>query len=323
MANDPNRSFSPAGLLTGYEALIESLYNRAQASRWKLPLPLFAEALARSVQKHFAGAAPSASQLEEYLSALHLEDLALACACGEGDEAAWDQFIATYRGYLRAAAGAILGRSAESAEACEMADALYADLYGWNRAKPERQSLFCYFHGRSKLSTWLRAVLAQRRVDAFRAERHLEPLEDAAERQTPPLARYLPAGEPLDPDRPRYIALFRRALDAALARLDSRDAQRLALYYAEDLTLAEIGQRLGEHESSVSRNLERIRGELRRQVETLLRAEMPRVDGHSAEPGLSDAQVALCFAYAVEDVPLDFGKGIGPLRRPAAGRQRS
>ena len=66
-------------------------------------------------------------------------------------------------------------------------------------------------------------------------------------------------------------------------------------------TLAEIGRLLGEHESSVSRNLERVRRELRVAVEATLRAGFPVVNGLSAEPGLSDAQIAVCLEDAAED----------------------
>src|SRR2546422_6867931 len=97
---------SLTGLLAGREALIESLHAVAQASRWHLPLPPFAEALARSARKRFCGGAPTAKQIEDYLASLHLEDLALACACAEGIETAWEYFVKTYRGYLRASAGA-------------------------------------------------------------------------------------------------------------------------------------------------------------------------------------------------------------------------
>jgi len=70
---------------------------------------------------------------------------------------------------------------------------------------------------------------------------------------------------------------------------------RLALYYVQDLTLAQIGRLLGEHEATASRHLDSTRRELRRRVEEILRAEN----------GLSDAQVRLCFTYAVEEWPFD------------------
>ena len=41
----------------------------------------------------------------------------------------------------------------------ELADSLYADLFGLDTRDGERRSLFRYYHGRAKLTTWLRSVL--------------------------------------------------------------------------------------------------------------------------------------------------------------------
>jgi hypothetical protein len=79
----------------------------------------------------------------------------------------------------------------------------------------------------------------------------------------------------------------------------------LRLYYADQLTLAEIGSQLGEHESSVSRHLERVRRALRSSVEGLLRTGRLATNGSQAEPGLSEEQISLCFQYASEDAPVD------------------
>src|SRR5216683_1427752 len=83
-------------------------------------------------------------------------------------------------------------------------------------------------------------------------------------RRKPPFGQqFLPA----DPHRERYVASFTRALQEALAILEPAEKERVRLYYAEEKTLAEIGRVLGEHESSVSRHLERVRRDLRRDVE--------------------------------------------------------
>src|SRR6266700_2666436 len=150
--------------------VIEELYSRANCRRWGLDQDCFAEALHRSVQKRFADLDASAYDIETYLKSLHLEDLALACACAEGREAPWEFFVEHYRQELRAAAGAILRTSGGGDEtgAKDLADSLYAELYGVSATGGRRKSLFEYFHGRSKLSTWLRAVLAQRHVDLLR-----------------------------------------------------------------------------------------------------------------------------------------------------------
>jgi len=318
-------SVDPTRLLAERATLVDSLYAQSSAARWGLARERFAAALAHSVQKHFAGGTISPAKLEEYLAALHLEDLALAAACVAGCEAAWEHFVAVYRGYLRAAAAAVLRCSAGSPEACELADSLFAELYGLADGKAGERSLFRYFHGRSSLKTWLRAVLVQRHIDAVRVGRRFVPLDDGeagSERfgSRQGLALELPA----DPHRERYMKMFRRALDAALARLDPQDSERLRLYYAEEQTLAEIGRRLSEHESSVSRNLERIRRDLRRIVEEMLREGRAPADGFAGDPGLSDAEIALCFEYAAKDAPIDLDTLLpGPSTQgPAAGRQR-
>ena len=157
--------------LAQYSHLVPELHERALCGRWGAPPDAFAESLRRSAQKRFGAARPDAAEVEAYLKSLHLEDLALACACSEGIEKAWDFFIANFRQDLRHAASAMLRGSgrADDARAEELADSLYADLYGVRSgADGRRKSLFEYFHGRSKLSTWLRAVLAQKQVDIFR-----------------------------------------------------------------------------------------------------------------------------------------------------------
>ena len=144
--------------------------------------------------------------------------------------------------------------------------------------------MFRYFHGRSTLATWLRSVLAQRHVDAVRARRRTEPLEAADDRQAVRAAQ-------TDTERQRYLDLMERALTAAVEALGARDRLRLASYYTQGLTLAQVGRLLGEHEATVSRQLARTRREIRRSVEAELRTSY----------GLIEPQVEQCFACALDD----------------------
>jgi RNA polymerase sigma factor (sigma-70 family) len=215
----------------------------------------------------------------------HSADLELARLCAEGDEHAWERFVREYRPILYRAADAL----DRTQGAREIADSLYADLYGIRTQAGERQSLFRYYQGRSSLATWLRAVLAQRFVDRVRGQRRIEPLPDD---DTPAPA---PAQEP-DPDRARYVALVRQALGRAVAALTARDRLRLGCYYVQELTLAETGRLMNESEASSSRQLARSRLAIRRDVEHQLRDEA----------GLSDDQIAACFASVSDDPgPLD------------------
>jgi RNA polymerase sigma-70 factor, ECF subfamily len=215
-------------------------------------------------------------------------DLELARACLRGDEAAWRELVETYRPILYAAARRIAG---DEGSARELADSLWADLYGIREAGGERRSLLAYFHGRSSLATWLRALVARRHVDRWRESKRTESLDVREERSPVPA----PGGDPAagDPDRRRLLELFRRALAAVLAALDPRDRLRLAAYHLDGRTLAEIGRALGEHESTVSRKLERTRTRIRRDVERELR----RVHG------LRDEEIAACYEHATADSP--------------------
>ncbi len=324
----PNRGgdgppMDPGRPLDCQTSLFESFYAQSQAGRWGLARECLAAALERSSKKALTAGTVTPQNLEQYLRALHLEDLALATACAEGIEAAWDHFFTTYRAYLRAAAAAILRCPAGAAEACDLADSLFSDLYGLSKGESVERSLFRYFHGRSSLKTWLRAVLAQRRIDSIRAGRRFEEL---GEDKSGDEFSGAPLGPPIqfvDPHRERYVAFFTRALQTALDHLEPQEKDRLRLYYAEEKTLAEIGRLLGEHESSVSRHLDRVRNDLRHSVENILRQGFGGANGSTVQPGLSDAEIALCFEYSAENTPIDLDKLLppSPSRGPAAGKR--
>ena len=214
---------------------------------------------------------------------MNAADLELARMCADGDERAWERFVREYRPILYRAADAL--DSTQGAR--EIADSLYAELYGIKTAAGERQSLFRYYQGRSSLATWLRAVLAQRYVDRVRVQRRLESLPDEE--------NAVQAAEP-NPERTRYVALVREALSRAVAALVPRDRLRLGCYYVQELTLAETGRVMNESEASSSRGLARSRKAIRHEIERQLRDEA----------GLSDDEIAECFASVADDPgPLD------------------
>jgi RNA polymerase sigma factor (sigma-70 family) len=311
--------------LDSQTALLECFYAQSQAGRWGVPRERFAAALERSAKKALTPGSVTQQKLEEYLSALHLEDLALATACAGGSEAAWEHFFTKYRTYLRAAAGAILRCHAGSADACDLADSLFSELYGLRGGRGAERSLFRYFHGRSSLKTWLRALLAQRHIDSIRASRRFDELGEDETGEGRPKSLPGPQMQPGDPHRERYIASFTRALQTTLDRLEPQEKERLRLYYAEEKTLAEIGRLLGEHESSVSRHLERVRRDLRQAVEDILRRGIAAANGSAVQHGLSDAEIALCFEYSAADSPIDLEKLLPRSKSPgpAAGKRTS
>lgn len=264
---------APAIVRAG-DPLVARLYERAGASRWGVSAETFAGALDRSARQALGGNAPDATAVARYLESLHLEDLALACACRDGRPEAWDYFMAHVRPELYRAARAIAGDAGR-----ELADDLAADLYGTEAAGGERRSLLDYFHGRSRLTTWLRAVLARRQIDRMRAERRLAPLDEGSEHGSGDAPGALfregdhdgSTSTELDADRTRLVAIFEDALARAVASLPPADRLALAAYYVHGVTLAELARLRGEHESSVSRRLARLRRDLRRRVEDELR----------------------------------------------------
>jgi RNA polymerase sigma factor (sigma-70 family) len=272
------------------ERLVRRFYDAAGAERWALPIAAFGESLSASVARGFGDRTPEARDVEQYIARLHLEDLALASACVAGIDAAWEQLMREQRPGLYRAADAL----DPTGRARELADALWADLF---------RNVLRYYHGRSSLSTWLRTVLAQRHVDAVRASKRLEPLPDEA--ALPPMLE-----APSDPERRSWHDLVQRALEAAVSQLEPRDRLRLACYHAQQLTLAEIGRLLSEHEATVSRRLAKSRNVLRRSVEHWL------VD----EAGLQPAEVQRCIEAVLDDPgPLD----IGPILAASTERKMS
>lgn len=257
---------------------VDPWFEKAGAARWALTREEFGDALLASVRKSFPDGDPDRPEIHRYLSALHVADLALATACALGRERAWEHFILTHRPVLYRAADALN----PSGGAREIADSLYADLYGLDDHTGARRTLFRYFHGRSSLATWLRAVLVQRYVDSLRVQRRAEPLEEDERAITKSVA---------DPDRDHLVPLVERAVRAAIDALPAKDRLRLRSYYVSQLTLAEIGRITAEHEATVSRQLARTRRALRDEVQRHLR--------EAAQ--LSEAQVHRALELAIED----------------------
>jgi RNA polymerase sigma-70 factor len=275
-----------ADFLISHAEAILRLHRRGNADGFGLTPADLGLALYRSVHAWNAGAGPAA--IDEYLDALRADDFALALACANGDERAWESFIEKYRPILYGAAHAM---TRDEADARELADSLWADLYGTDTREGERRSLLGYYGGRSALGTWLHAVLARRFVDLTRAAARTVSLEGQPHESTT-------EGDPSDPDRFRYVSALSAALSEALGALESRDRLRLGYYYLENLTLREIARLLDEHPSSVSRRLQQTRGELKRRVERSLRREQH----------LSEEQIRLCYDYASEQWPFDLGR---------------
>jgi RNA polymerase sigma-70 factor, ECF subfamily len=226
----------------------------------------------------------SAEQKTAFCAALRLEELALARACAAGNERAWQDFINRYRQKLHSMA---LHITRDGAHAAELADSLFADLYGVNARDGVRRSKLVFYTGRGSLEGWLRTVMAQEFINRYRKQKRTVSLEEQTEEGVQ-FAAAVP--EPACASD----KLLEAATDEALAELSSEDRFTLASYYLDGRTLAEIARTLGLHESSVSRRLERLATGLRKRILAGLRMQ-----------GMSHAQATETLATDVRDIELN------------------
>ena len=269
---------------------LEALHRSADAARWSVSLADFAQAAFKGVA---SAAQTGPREVRRLLDALRAPDLALALGCAQGNERAWETFCSEYRSVLYDAAYSL---THEESQARELADSLLAELYGLDPSGAGRNSRFAYFHGRSSLKTWLRAVLYQRFVDEYRRRARLEPLlEGPAEPTTT-------ASSVSEEDDRRYANWLGEAVDAALSELRAPEKLLLSYYYVQELTLKQIGQLTGEHEATISRHLEILRKKLRKRIEAFLRSAKK----------LSAFEIDRCLDSASRGVSVNLEKVLKP-----------
>jgi len=225
----------------------------------------------------------SDSQVREFFTSLHGEELMLARACAAGNEHAWEVFLTRYREKLFVSA---LRIAREDSAARELADSLYADLYATRLRDGERTSKLNSYTGRGSLEGWLRAVLAQEYVNRFRKTRRLVSLEEEVEGGSQFAATQQQEEVAAD-------SRLESATDEVLAALPEEDRFILADYFLDERTLAEIGRVLRVHESTISRKLDRLTRSVRKQIlGNLCRQGMSRREAEEAmEADVRDLRV--------------------------------
>ena len=246
------------------KVLLAELYAQSRAQEFGLNLADFAKILQR------VGKGPWS---ETALRALKIEELALAQGCAAGNEHAWDVFLVRYREKLYDAARHI---TREESSARELADSLYGALYGIREQDGRRISKLESYSGRGSLEGWLRTVLAQEWVNRFRKQKRLVSLEEQEDAGAQFVAAATPDAAVMDPK-------VAAATDRALAELSADDRYILASYYLDERTLAEVARSLGVHESTISRKVERLANQLRKEILAhLLKAGMSRRQAEEA-----------------------------------------
>jgi len=248
-------------------------YEDSGAGRFEMDEADLAAMLAEVVKQRAAG-----SEEADFLTALRLEELVLARACANGNDYAWEVFLTGYRSTLYETAYKIA--KVESV-ARDLADSLYAELYGVDSKGQQRHSKLRSYQGRGSLQGWLRVVIAQAYVDRYRSMRRETSLDAALEDG----AQFAARESEFAAADPRVDA----AVSAELAALEAEERFLMAAYYLDRRTLAEIARLQGVHESTISRKLERaVKGLRKRIVKRLVQLGM---DSRQAEEAVECTDV--------------------------------
>src|SRR5499427_605401 len=282
------------------DELLVELHAKAGCDRVGLTRQSFSAILVEVGTKY---GSKSEAEARSFLLSLRVDELALARACAAGDNSAWEIFMTRYREKLHLSA---LRIAREDSAARELADTLYADLYGTTTRDGQRVSKLASYTGRGSLEGWLRTVLAQEYVNRYRKTKRLISLDEESEEGVQFRA---PDPEPV----PSADNRLSRATDQALATLPTEDRLILSAYFLDGRTLAEIARMLGVHESTISRKLDKLAKSLRKQIVTALaRAGMSRRQAEEAlEVDVRDLQVDIRRSLAQEQAPAPFSeKGV-------------
>ncbi len=236
------------------QAAIAQRYGESGAERYGMTPPRFQQ-LVSAVVDRYAGDANEADRLE-MVASLRAGDLVLARACSDGNEHAWDIFLVRFRALLYDTAYRI---AKDEATGRELADGLYAELYGIPNREGRRVSKLDYYMGRGSLEGWLRTVLAQQHVNRCRSLAKDVSLEEQLEDGVS-----FPAGAAIS--APVVDDRIAEAIKQALAGLGAEERFLLVSYYLDERTLANIGRQMGVHESTISRKLEKLTKTLRKGI---------------------------------------------------------
>ena len=270
---------------------------------------------------------PSIRKVRQFISELQTADLYLALACARGNETAWWEFDRRYRSFVERLARHLL---TTRADADEVIDHIYAELFGTKIVDGVRQSKFRTYSGRGTLQGWLRAVVSHAVIDFYRRrqdEVSLDKLEESGEESKVRHSRLAHAHRAEESMlatlvRERYRTATTASLDYALRSLDDHEKLLLLYYHVDGLKLREIARLVQEpmspirswfqrrarsgrvHESTVMRWLEKAY----RKVSEAFVAEL------GSKHGLSAEEIEICMSIATEDL----GEGIN-LKSISAG----
>ncbi len=231
----------------------------------------------KSIEKYVlrADENANASDVKAFVDEMRADDLCLIIACENGDEKAWEDLVRDYDSTVKSAARKI-SQNAEDAE--DLAGSIWAELFGLKRDKDGKlKTKLSYYSGRGSLKGWLRAVVSQLAVDAFRKDSKFVQIEESREFENLANDAATNSGNAkiihaaANPEENFSAKQTQKdvsnALKQVIEHLDAEDKLILKLYYFDELKLKDIGAALGFHEATASRKLARVQTEIRKSIE--------------------------------------------------------
>jgi RNA polymerase sigma-70 factor len=312
-------------LFADCEGKMEEIFARCSETtpNFGVRAECFKESLKKTSRKYLLSSEPNSTsaQITAFLDEIQTDDLFLALACASGNERAWWEFDQNHRGYLERVARHL---ASSEADAQDVVDTVYVELYGTRVVDGERVSKFASYSGRGSLRGWLRTVVWHSLVDLHRASHDEVSLDEMTENIGEGAAQAnfaIPeiGGEDemlVHLTRERYRKSTVLAIETAFLSLDSHEKLLLLYYHVENLKLREISrlvqvpdsplrtwfQRKSTtreqnpdskiHESTVMRWLEKTYAKVLQSFRNELISKM----------GLKHEEIEICMRLAVQDL---------------------
>lgn len=233
------------------ESVISEIFAACHenAPNFGVTYDIFKESLHKTIRKYLLPSDPniSVSEVNNFLREIQANDLFLAIACANGNERAWWEFDQNHRAYLERISRHL---ASSDANAQEVVDTVYVELYGTRVIDGERVSKFSTFSGRGSLRGWLRTVVWHSLVDLHRTSHDEVSLDEMTENVGESHAQASFAEPALDGEveminrltRDQYRKTTLTAIENAFAELDDHEKLLLLYYHVENLKLREIAK---------------------------------------------------------------------------------
>src|SRR5688572_9086510 len=238
---------------------ITAIYEQCKADQpnFGVSEECFAASLQKTITKYVAGTSSepvTPQQINDFLDSVQAGDLFMSLACANGNERAWWEFDQQHRSYMERVARHL---AKTEADAQEVIDTVYVELYGTRVVDGERISKFSTYSGRGSIRGWLRTVIWHSLVDLHRAGHDELSLDEMTETIGEGATHASFAEQPSDGEaemvetitRERYRNATVSAIANAFASLEDHEKLLLLYYHVENLKLREIA-RLVENEAS-------------------------------------------------------------------------